>query len=125
MQFKIENENNDLQSLLIKIQDQSARAQDIIADTNQLQFQTVESSVSDNKQSKIIIEGSKGEPTKQITVNDVCFDQIASKAEIDVRTARRLKNTYSKEFDSLINAIWQNENSKRMIRMFDLTDSQV
>ena len=120
MQFKIENENNDLQSLLIKIQDQSARSQDIIADTNQLQFQTVESSDSDKKQSQIIIEGSKGEKTKQITVNDVCFDQIASKAEIDVRTARRLKNTYySKEFDSLINAIWQKENSKKMIRTYD------
>ena len=120
MQFKIENENHDLQSLLIKIQDQSARSQDIIADTNQLQFQTVESSDSDKKHSKIIIEGSKGEPTKQIAVNDVCFDQIASKAEIDVRTARRLKNTYySKEFDSLINAIWQKENSKKMIRTYD------
>ena len=73
---------------------------------------------------QIVIEGLRGEPTRIAKVNDVCFNQIASKADIDVRTAKRLRDSYSFEFDKLINAIWQKENSRQMIRMFDLTDSQ-
>ena len=124
MQFKIENENNDLTKLMNRIQEQRIRTADILPQTQDLQFRTVESSVTDHKQSQIVIEGLRGEPTRIAKVNDVCFNQIASKADIDVRTAKRLRDSYSFEFDNLINAIWQKENSRQMIRMFDLTDSQ-
>ena len=124
MQLNIENQNNDLTKLMNRIQEQRIRTADILPQTQDLQFRTVESSVTDNKQSQIVIEGLRGEPTRIAKVNDVCFNQIASKADIDVRTAKRLRDSYSFEFDKLINAIWQKENSRQMIRMFDLTDSQ-
>jgi len=113
----IENENNTLEKLLIRIKDTNARKQDFIAPTKELQFRTVE--IDDQPQSEIVIEGNGGEPTRFLKVNDLCFDQIAQKNGLDVRTARRLQSEYSKEYDLLTNAIWQKENSKRMIRTYD------
>ncbi len=113
----IENENNTLEKLLIRIKDTNARKQDFIAPTKELQFRTVE--IDDQPQSEIVIEGNGGEPTRFLKVNDLCFDQIAQKNGLDVRTARRLQSEYSREYDSLTNAIWQKENSKRMIRTYD------
>ena len=113
----IENENNTLEKLLIRIQDTNARKQDFIAPTKELQFRTVE--IDDQPQSEIVIEGNGGEPTRFLKVNDLCFDQIAQKNGLDVRTARRLQSEYSREYDSLTNAIWQKENNKRMIRTYD------
>jgi hypothetical protein len=113
----IENENNTLEKLLIRIKDTNARKQDFIAPTKELQFRTIE--LDDQPQSEIIIEGNGGEPTRFLKVNDLCFDQIAQKNGLDVRTARRLQSEYSREYDLLTNAIWQKENSKRMIRTYD------
>ena len=113
----IENENNTLEKLLIRIKDTNARKQDFIAPTKELQFRTIE--LDDQPQSEIIIEGNGGEPTRFLRVNDLCFDQIAQKNGLDVRTARRLQSEYSREYDLLTNAIWQKENSKRMIRTYD------
>jgi len=113
----IENENNTLEKLLIRIKDTNARKQDFIAPTKDLQFRTIE--LDDQPQSEIIIEGNGGEPTRFLKVNDLCFDQIAQKNGLDVRTARRLQSEYSREYDLLTNAIWQKENSKRMIRTYD------
>jgi len=113
----IENENNTLEKLLIRIKDTNARKQDFIAPTKELQFRTIE--LDEQPQSEIIIEGNGGEPTRFLKVNDLCFDQIAQKNGLDVRTARRLQSEYSREYDLLTNAIWQKENSKRMIRTYD------
>jgi len=113
----IENENNTLEKLLIRIKDTNARKQDFIAPTKELQFRTIEE--DNHPQSEIVIEANGGEPTRFLKVNDLCFDQIAQKNGLDVRTARRLQSEYSREYDSLTNAIWQKENSKRMIRTYD------
>jgi len=113
----IENENNTLEKLLIRIKDTNARKQDFIAPTKELQFRTIQD--VPHTQSEIVIEGNGGEPTRFLKVNDLCFDQIAQKNGLDVRTARRLQTEYSREYDSLTNAIWQKENSKRMIRTYD------
>ena len=113
----IENENNTLEKLLIRIKDTNARKQDFIAPTKELQFRTLQD--APHSQSEIVIEGNGGEPTRFLKVNDLCFDQIAQKNGLDVRTARRLQSEYSREYDSLTNAIWQKENSKRMIRTYD------
>jgi len=113
----IENENNTLEKLLIRIKDTNARKQDFIAPTKELQFRTIEE--DNHPQSEIVIEANGGEPTRFLKVNDLCFDQIAQKNGLDVRTARRLQSEYSREYDSLTNAIWQKENNKRMIRTYD------
>lgn len=113
----IENENNTLEKLLIRIKDTNARKQDFIAPTKELQFRTIEH--DNHPQSEIVIEANGGEPTRFLKVNDLCFDQIAQKNGLDVRTARRLQSEYSREYDSLTNAIWQKENNKRMIRTYD------
>ena len=113
----IENENNTLEKLLIRIKDTNARKQDFIAPTKELQFRTIQD--VPHTQSEIVIEGNGGEPTRFLRVNDLCFDQIAQKNGLDVRTARRLQSEYPREYDSLTNAIWQKENNKRMVRTYD------
>jgi len=117
MQHTIENSDNTLTRLLQQVQDQAARSQDFLAPTNQLQLTTGDRG-DGSKVSQIIMEQSGGAPTQILTANDVAFDQISQKAGIDVRTARRLQQDYSTEFDGLINAIWQKEPAVRMIRTF-------
>ena len=111
MTHTIENNKNSLQNLLLKVQDQHARAADYLAPTHDLQKIT-----SDNGRPQVVIEQRGGEPTKIFDINDVAFGQIASHADIDARTARRLQAEYSPEFDALINAIWQKKPAVRMLR---------
>ena len=107
----IENGKNTLSRLLEKVRDDSARKEDYIAPTHDLQKTT------DNQGNpQIVVEQRGGVPTKFFNVNDVAFGQIAGHAGIDVRTARRLQSGYSAEFDGLINAIWQKEPAVRMLR---------
>lgn len=117
MQHTIENSDHTLTRLLQQVQDQAARSQDFLAPTNQLQLMTCDRG-DGSKVSQIIMEQSGGAPTQILSANDVAFDQISQRAGIDVRTARRLQQDYSTEFDGLINAIWQKEPAVRMIRSF-------
>lgn len=114
----IENGTNTLQNLLLKVQDQATRAQDFLAPTNQLQLMTGDRGNGTNV-SQVVIEQSGGMPTQILSANEVAFDQIAQRANIDVRTARRLQQDYAGEFDALINAIWQKEPAVRMLRTFN------
>ena len=117
----LENENKSLEDMLHVITEQNKMKQDYIAPTNQLQFRTIESEdrVHGTNHSQIVMEANNGEGTKILNVNQHCFDQIAQKAEIATPTARRLQQNYPREMDNLINAIWQKENSKRMVRTFE------
>ena len=117
----LENENRSLEDMLHVITEQNKMKQDYIAPTNQLQFRTIESEdrVHGTNHSQIVMEANNGERTKILNVNQHCFDQIAQKAEIATPTARRLQQNYPREMDNLINAIWQKENSKRMVRTFE------
>ena len=118
MNHSIENSSNTLQSLLIKVQEQANRSQDFLAPTNQLQLMTGDRGDGSNV-SQIIMEQTGGLPTQILSANEVAFDQIAQRAGLDVRTARRLQQGYSTEFDGLINAIWRKEPAVRMIRAYD------
>lgn len=122
MQHTIENSDHTLTRLLQQVQDQAARSQDFLAPTNQLQLMTGDAG-DGSKVSQIIMEQTGGAPTQILSANDVAFDQISQRAGIDVRTARRLQQDYSTEFDGLINAIWQKEPAVRMIRSFQHTDN--
>ena len=114
----LENENKSLEDMLHVITEQNKMKQDYIAPTNQLQFRTLQNE-GETAHSQIVMEANQGEPTKILNVNQHCFDQIAQKAEIATPTARRLQQNYPREMDNLINAIWQKENSKRMVRTFE------
>ena len=114
----LENENRSLEDMLHVITEQNKMKQDYIAPTNQLQFRTLQN-IGETAHSQIVMEANQGEPTKILNVNQHCFDQIAQKAEIATPTARRLQQNYPREMDNLINAIWQKENSKRMVRTFE------
>ena len=111
MTHHIENNENALSKLLEKVKDQAARSADFLAPTNDLQ----KSTTLDGKP-QIVIEANRGEPTKFFNINDTAFGQIATHAGIDTRTARRLQASYPSEFDTLTNAIWQKEPTRRMIR---------
>jgi len=113
----IENETNTLSNLLRKIQGDNARKQDFIAPTSELHFKT-NVWPQDPNESELIMEGAGGVPTQFFKVNNLCFDQIAQKNGLDTRTARRLQADYPAEYDSLTNAIFQKEDSKKMIRTY-------
>jgi len=117
----LENENRSLEDMLHVIKNQNDMKQDYIAPTDQLQFRTLQNE-GESAYSQIVMEANHGEPTKILNVNQHCFDQIAQKAEIATPTARRLQQNYPREMDNLINAIWQKENSKRMVRTFENTN---
>jgi len=107
----IENNKNSLANLLIKVQDQASRNADYLAPLKDLQKTTTETG-----KPQIIVEQSGGVPTQFFDINDVSFGQIASHADIETRTARRLQATYPAEFDGLLNAIWRDSDDVRMIR---------
>ena len=111
MTHHIENNDNALSKLLEKVKDQAARSADYLAPTSDLQKTTT----LDGKP-QIIIEANRGEPTRFFNINDTAFAQIATHAEIDTRTARRLQASYPREFDALTNARWQKEPTRRMVR---------
>ena len=111
MAHNIENADRSLQKLLAKIQQRSNSVRDFMTPTDQLVYRT------DAGNPEIILEG-QGEPTKFFGVNSVAFDQIAREADIDVRTARKLQSGYSDEWDQVVNAIWQKEPKRRMLRTF-------
>ena len=112
MAHNIENADRSLQKLLAKIQQRSNSVRDFMTPTDQLVYRT------DAGNPEIILEGQGGEPTKFFGVNSVAFDQIAREADIDVRTARKLQSGYSDEWDQVVNAIWQKEPKRRMLRTF-------
>jgi hypothetical protein len=102
-----------LHALMAKVADQSARTQDFLTSTGNLQLET------GNNTSKVVLERSGGVPTTQLRVNDVAFQQIASQTGIDVRTARRFQEHYPDVLDHAVNRIWGNESTDRMLRTFD------
>jgi len=118
MTHTIENSANTLSTLLKQVQEQANRSQDFLAPTDQLVLMTGDRG-DGSKVSQIIMEQAGGMPTQILSANDVAFDQIAQRAGLDVRTARRLQQGYSVEFDGLINAIWRKEPAVRMIRTYD------
>ena len=86
MTHSIENNKNSLANLLVKVQDQASRNADYLAPLKDLQKTT-----TDTGKPQIVVEQSGGVPTQFFDINDVSFGQIASHAEIDTRTARRLQ----------------------------------
>ena len=120
MTHHIENNNNTLSKLLEKVKDQAARSADYLAPTNDLQKIT-----SIEGKPQMVIEANHGDNTKIFNINDTAFGQIATHAGIDTRTARRLQASYSKEFDNLTNAIWEKENTRRMVRTHLDHDDQI
>jgi hypothetical protein len=111
----IENEKHTLASLLKTVQDQSARSADYIAPTNQLQIRTTKVEDKPNR-TDVIIEAHHGQPTVILEANGVAQDQIAQKAKLDVKTARRLREDYPDVYDHAIRRIWDQEPAKHMVR---------
>ena len=109
----LENASGSLESILRTVNDQAARAADYIAPTSALQVQTTEGSTN------VILEAEHGMPTQSFKANDVAFNHLSKTADIEVRTARRLRDGYAPEFDALMNKIFQNEPKNKMLRTFD------
>ena len=118
MQHTLENTHGSLTQLMQKVQDQSARKADFLTPTNDLQ------KVTDPETSRpaLVIEAKGGEPTRHLDVNSVAFQQLAAHCDIETRTARRLQDHYPNEFDTLINAHFQKEPKRKMLRTFLDTD---
>ena len=113
----MENSKGTLYSLMQRVQADAARQEDFVAPTRDLQLSTQENDEGPN-QPHIVMERSRGVPTKILATNDVAFQQIATKADIDIRTARRLRDDYPQHLDGLINDIWRNEDKGVMVRTY-------
>jgi hypothetical protein len=109
----LENASGSLESILRTVEDQASRAADYIAPTSALQVQTIDGSTN------VILEAEHGMPTQSFKANDVAFNHLSKTADIEVRTARRLRDGYAPEFDALMNKIFQNEPKNKMLRTFD------
>ena len=116
--MNIDNQNQTLESLLLAVQDQASRKQDYIAPTDQLQVATAMGPDEVNRTS-VILEASGGEPTRIFQANPVAFDQLAIKAGLDTRTARRLQTDYPDVLDHALNRIHEQEPRNAMLRTFD------
>ena len=111
----LENATGTLENILRQISEQASRKADYIAPTDQIQVVTRDGNTN------IVMEANKGMPTQQFVTNEVAFNQLAANCDLDVRTARRLRDNanYSREFDNLVNKILVNEPKNKMLRTFD------
>ena len=113
--MRIENRENTLTQLINRVQDDKARTLDVIYPTDSLQF-IPQNEPGEDASPKLICERAMGVPTTELSVNSVAFDQISSRAGIDVRTARRLLTGYPQEFGALINKTFEREPAARLVR---------
>jgi hypothetical protein len=118
MSHSIENSNNSLMQLMQMVKDQSARKADFLTPTSDLQKITN----SETNEPILVIEAKGGEPTRHLKMNNVAFQQLAAHCDIEARTARRLQTHYPFEFDNLINAHFDQEPKRKMLRTFLDTD---
>tara|TARA_R110002051_G_scaffold53689_1_gene100992 strand:- start:811 stop:1926 length:1116 start_codon:yes stop_codon:yes gene_type:complete len=109
---KLENQSGTLQAILEKVADQAARKADYVTSTNNIQVRTIDGNTN------VVLEADRGVPTQSFATNDVAFSQLANNCDIDVRTARRLRDndSYAPEFDALLNKILVNEPKNKMLR---------
>jgi len=119
----IENEKQTLEALLCQVRDQAARKQDYVVPTDQLRVATAMGPDEANRTS-VILEAAGGAPTQVLVANPVAFDQMAVKAGLDVRTARRLQADYPDVLDHAFNRIHGQEPRKAMLRTFDNDDNR-
>ena len=113
----LENSKGDLQRLMDTVLDNRSRKQDYIADTNMTQVETVELD-DGSRRTDMILEGDHGSPTARLALNGVAFDQMNKKANVEIRTARRLQQDYPQEFDAILNAIHVKESKSVTLRTF-------
>ena len=118
MSHSIENSNGSLTQLMQQVQDQAARKADFLTPTSDLQKVTN----AETREPELIIEAKGGEPTRHLKMNSVAFQQLAAHCDIEARTARRLQTHYPFEFDNLINAHFDQEPKRKMLRTFLDTD---
>jgi len=114
----IENSKNTLTALMERVKSDAAKKADFLTPTNDLQKVTD----PDTKRPVLVIEAKGGEPTRHLDINSVAFQQLAAHCDIETRTARRLQDHYPAEFDTLINAHFQKEPKRKMLRTFLDTD---
>jgi len=107
-----------LTSLMQQVQDQAARKADFLTPTNDLQKITD----AETNEAILVIEAKGGEPTRHLKMNRVAFSQLAAHCDIEGRTARRLQTHYPFQFDNLINAHFDQEPKRKMLRTFLDTD---
>jgi len=126
--MQLDSLNGSLSALLKQLTDNQTRKADIVQSTGNMQLRTSTAGYlphhsaaykgDQENVSEIIIEADRGMPTLTTALNPVAFNQLAQKAGIATRDARRFQDYYPAEFDNLVNAIFQRETSNRMIRAY-------
>ena len=117
--FSTEDENELLQSVI----DRKATVADFIAPTTALQQRTTVLE-GGGVRTDVIREADGGVPTAVLEANPVARQQIASKAGIESRTAERLRENYPVQYDGIINAIWEKEPKKVLLRTYEHNATQ-
>jgi hypothetical protein len=126
--FNDENESrhfstDSLKDLMQSVIDREATVADFVAPTTALQQRTTVLE-GGGVRTDVIREADGGVPTAVLEANPVARQQIASKANIESRTAERLRANYPVQYDSVINAIWEKEPKKVMLRTYEHNATQ-
>ena len=109
-----------LEVLLQDVKERSDYKQDFLTSTNNLQFRANRSAEAGfHDRPMIIAEANGGIPTQKLLVNDVCLDQITTDAGLSTKDGRRLSNEYPREYEKLINAIWDKEPKNKLLRTYE------
>ena len=126
--MQLDSFNGSLTALLTQLSNNQNRKADIVQSTGNMQLRTSTAGYlphhsaaykgDQENVSEIIVEQDRGMPTLVSALNPVAFNQLAQKVGIATRDARRLQDDYPKEFDILVNAIFQKERHNRMIRTY-------
>ena len=109
-----------LEVLLQDVKERSDYKQDFLTSTNNLQFRANRSAEAGfHDRPMIIAEANGGIPTQKLLVNDVCLDQITTDAGLSTKDGRRLSDEYPREYEKLINAIWDKEPKNKLLRTYE------
>jgi len=121
--MRIDNDQKTLSDLFTVCQQQSARKADYTAPTTELVCQTVPTRAGNRTQ--VVVEGNHGDSTKVLECNPTAFEQLCSKVNIDIRTARRFRDFYPKVLDHALNSIHTAEPRTALLRTFDVSTDHI
>lgn len=125
---QLDNGQNSITNMMLKIADQKRRVFDFNGPTSQLVIRSTAAESDRPGTTLLISEGQGGEPTRAFRTNSLALDQIVQKTIIqrpgekesgplfDVRSARRARDCFPEQFDSLINKAFEETNTERLIR---------
>lgn len=124
---QLDNGQNSITNMMLKIADQKRRVFDFNGPTSQLVIRSTAAESNRPGTTLLISEGQGGEPTRAFRTNSLALDQIVQKTIIQRPGEKNLglclmfvrpvaRGIVSEQFDSLINKAFEETDTERLIR---------